>query len=165
MWVGYNVVCTMGLFWGHSAWQKDRPSNGSMWNSYSFQPIGPWMGYSFTDLGAEGCCQSLNALLFNDIYASLSLNELNHIGLRLEYMRRMRSIPWLLMPWRFVSPGHQHPWYWLLVPCLPWEKNLITSANLISRNHKTCKCIFMICQTNSAHIGLIHPHNDCIMLY
>ena len=37
--------------------------NGSMWNSYSFQPIGPWMGYSFTDLGAEGCCRSLNALL------------------------------------------------------------------------------------------------------
>ena len=33
MWVGYNVVCTMGLFLGHSAWQKDRPSNGSMWNS------------------------------------------------------------------------------------------------------------------------------------
>ena len=25
--------------------------------------IGPWMGYSFTDLGAEGCCRSLNALL------------------------------------------------------------------------------------------------------
>ena len=49
---------------GHSAWQKDRPSNGSMWNSYSFQPIGSWMGYSFTDLGAEGCCRSLNALLW-----------------------------------------------------------------------------------------------------
>ena len=34
-----------------------------MWNSYSFQPIGPWIGYSFTDLGAEGCCRSLKALL------------------------------------------------------------------------------------------------------
>ena len=29
----------------------------------SFQSVGPWMGYSFTDLGAEGCCRSLNALL------------------------------------------------------------------------------------------------------
>ena len=64
MWVGYNVVCTMGLFLGHSAWQKDRSSNVSMWNSYNFQPIGPWMGNSFTDLGAEGCCHSLNALLW-----------------------------------------------------------------------------------------------------
>ena len=29
----------------------------------SFQLVGPWMGYSFTDLGAEGCC-SLNTLLW-----------------------------------------------------------------------------------------------------
>ena len=34
-WVGYNVVCTMGLLLGHSALQIDRPSNGSMWNSVS----------------------------------------------------------------------------------------------------------------------------------
>ena len=62
-WVGYDVGCTMGLTLGHSAWQIDWPSNGSMWNSYSFQPVGPWMGYSFTDLRAEGCCRSLNASL------------------------------------------------------------------------------------------------------
>ena len=64
MWVGYDVGCTMGLTLGHGAWQIDQPSNGSMWNSYSFQPVGQWMGYSFTDLGAEGCCRSLNALFF-----------------------------------------------------------------------------------------------------
>ena len=62
MWVGYDVGCTMGLTCGHGAWQIDRQSNGSMWNSYSFQPVGQWMSYSFTDLGAEGCCRSLNAL-------------------------------------------------------------------------------------------------------
>ena len=28
--------CTMGLTLGHGAWQIDQPSNGSMWNSYSF---------------------------------------------------------------------------------------------------------------------------------
>ena len=59
LWVGYDVGCTMGLTLCHSAWQIDWPSNGSMWNSYSFQPhepVGPWMGYSFTDLGSEGCC-------------------------------------------------------------------------------------------------------------
>ena len=54
MWVGYNVGCTMSL----ANW----PSDGSMLNSYNFQPVGPWMGYSFTDLGAEGCCHSLNTL-------------------------------------------------------------------------------------------------------
>ena len=63
MWVGYDVGCTMGLTCGHGAWQIDRQSSGSMWNSYSFQPVGQWMSYSFTDLGAEGCCRSLNALL------------------------------------------------------------------------------------------------------
>ena len=64
------IQCCMhnGLVLGHSAWQKVRPSNGSMWNSYSFQPIGPWMGYSFTDLGAEGCCRSLNALLISQFW-------------------------------------------------------------------------------------------------
>ena len=59
---GYHVGCTMGLTCGQGAWQIDRQSNGSMWNSYSFQPVGQWMSYSFTDLGAEGCCRSLNAL-------------------------------------------------------------------------------------------------------
>ena len=63
-WKGYDVGCTMGLTLGHGAWQIDQPSNGSMWNSYSFQPLGQWMGYSFTDLRAEGCCRSLNALFF-----------------------------------------------------------------------------------------------------
>ena len=64
MWVGYDVGCTMGLTLGHGGWQIDQPSNGSMWNSYNFQPVGQWMGYWFTDLGAEGCCRSLN-VLFN----------------------------------------------------------------------------------------------------
>ena len=70
MWVGYDVGCTMGLTLGHSAWQIDWPSNGSTWNSYSFQPVGQWMGYSFTELGAEGCCRSLNALLDGTIVVS-----------------------------------------------------------------------------------------------
>ena len=52
----------MGLALGHGSWQIDWPSNGSMWNSYSFQPVGHWMGYLFTDLGNEGCCHSVNAL-------------------------------------------------------------------------------------------------------
>ena len=58
--VGSDVI---RITLGHGAWQINRPSIGSMWNSYSLQPVGQWMGYSFTDLGAEGCCRSLNALL------------------------------------------------------------------------------------------------------
>ena len=49
---------------------------GAQWNSswptvhgksISFQPVGPLIGYSFTDLGAEECCRSLNALLYSII--------------------------------------------------------------------------------------------------
>ena len=77
VWVRYDVGCTMGLTLGHSAWQIDQPSNGSMWNSYNFQPVGQWMGYSFTDLGAEGCCRSLNALL-SLTWSKLGLCSANH---------------------------------------------------------------------------------------
>ena len=49
MWIRYDIGCTMGLTLGHAACHLDRPIDGSMWNSYSFQPVGPWMGYSFTD--------------------------------------------------------------------------------------------------------------------
>ena len=41
-------------------------SNRSMWNCYSFQPVGPWLNCPFTDLGAEGCCRSLTAFFFHD---------------------------------------------------------------------------------------------------
>ena len=54
MWVGYDVGCTMVLTLGRGAWQINRPSNESMWNCYSFQPVAQWMGYSFTDLGLRG---------------------------------------------------------------------------------------------------------------
>ena len=30
-----------------------------------------------------------------------------------EHSRWTRSIPWLLMPWLLLSPGHQQPWHWL----------------------------------------------------
>ena len=80
MWVGYDVGCTMGLTCGHGAWQIDRQSNGSMWNSYSFQPVGQWMSYSFTDVGAEGCCRSLNALLTIPCSYKLLLESISYLG-------------------------------------------------------------------------------------
>ena len=34
--------------------------------------------------------------------------------LRMRYSRNStRSIPWMLIPWFLLSPGHQQPWYWL----------------------------------------------------
>ena len=57
--LGAHWACS----WAHSAWQIHWPSKGSMWNCYSFQLVGPWMGYSLTDRGAEVCCRSLNDLL------------------------------------------------------------------------------------------------------
>ena len=80
--VGYDVGCTMGLTLGHSAWQINRPSNGSMWNSYSFQPVGQWMGCLFSDLGAEGCCHCLNALfsVINTKFACFPFNRVWELG-------------------------------------------------------------------------------------
>ena len=43
-----------------------------------------------------------------------SLYLLNLFMLRPEYSGKMRSLPWLPMPWRLASPGHRHQWYWLL---------------------------------------------------
>ena len=45
----------------------------------SFQSVGPWMSYSFTDLGAEGCCRSLNALLYILLSKAFTLPVLNVI--------------------------------------------------------------------------------------
>ena len=83
----------MGLTLGHGAWQIDQPSNGSMWNSYSFQPVGQWMGYSFTDLGAEGCCRSLNALLLFILY--LNFETQRHSKINPRENCKVKDVPFL----------------------------------------------------------------------
>ena len=40
-------------------------------------------------------------------------NHLTYLVLKPKYFIQSRSIPWLLMPWLFVLPGHQQPWYWM----------------------------------------------------
>ena len=102
MWVGYDIGCTMGLTCGHGAWQIDRQSSGSMWNSYSFQPVGQWISYSFTDLGAEGCCRSLNALLWFVFFSIFPLTPCTQNNIFVGDLRRS---------WRW----HQsNGWYQLL---------------------------------------------------
>ena len=41
-----------------------------------------------------------------------NMYHLTLLVLKLEYSGINWSIPWLLMTWLLVSPGHQHPWYW-----------------------------------------------------
>ena len=46
-----------------------------------------------------------------DMAAILSQPQcVNPLELRPEYSKSTRSIPWLLMPWLHMSPGHQQPW-------------------------------------------------------
>ena len=95
MWIVYNVACIMGLLLGYSAWQIGRPSNGSMWKSNNFQPVGPWMGYSFTDLGAEGCSRSLNALFQYRYHASGCMDTIkNEMVVRPYFLNHGNSCIW-----------------------------------------------------------------------
>ena len=41
--------------------------------------------------------------------------RLTLLPLKLDYSCRSWSIPWMLMPWLLVSPGHQQPCYWLCI--------------------------------------------------
>ena len=132
MWVGYGVGCTMRLTLGHGAWQIDQPSNGSMWNSYSFQPVGQWMGYSFTDLGAEGCCRSLNALLKvflilwkNEMESPIFLHDkydLYDVCFHLNIYTATFLFDWWLLCWPEI-------WHWIFLPIqvsqyVLWDHNV-----------------------------------------
>ena len=119
MWVGYGVGYTMRLTLGHGAWHIDQPSNGSMWNSYSFQPVGQWMGYSFTDLGAEGCCRSLNALLtmfpssyHHEIFRSCYQWQMWRSCKRSRSKVKVTEVTTQLNRFRTVNPVWIHIWWW-----------------------------------------------------
>ena len=110
----------MGLTLGYGAWQIDRPSNGSMWNSYSFQPVGQWMGYSFTDLGAEGCCRPLNALL--------------SVGIKLKFYGSLQVVN----PW--VSSG---VWYHRKDPNQASDFGKKTSCNPMTWPCRSCRVTWL----------------------
>ena len=114
MWVGYDVGCTMGLTLGHGAWQIDQPSNGSMWNSYSFQPVGLWMGYLFTDLGAEGCCRSPNVsfTMFSSWYHHEIFSS-DYLWQKWCLCKMSRSeVKSQLSHFRTITPVWFHIWWW-----------------------------------------------------
>ena len=51
------------------------------------------------------------AIFFFFFFRTVAELTLNMQGL--SYPSLTRSVSWLLMSWLFVSPGHQHLWYWL----------------------------------------------------
>ena len=120
MWVGYRVEQVMGLLLGHSAWQIHWTNNGSMWNSYTFQPVGSWMGYSFTDLWGWGCCRYLNALFIKGITGfcfafcanvkfKIQCKFTTRFGRNVSYGQLPNSFSRELNPpplWRPVTPFH-----------------------------------------------------------
>ena len=61
----------MALLLAHSAWQID------------FEPVGLWMGYSFTDLGAEGCCRFLNAFSVTVQSSTKSVEAMNSLVMKI----------------------------------------------------------------------------------
>ena len=103
VWVGYGVGCTVVLTLPHGAWQIGPPSIRSMWNSYNFQPFGPRMGYSFTDLGAKECCRSLNDLFI--IYSTFALLKMGFFCLTFQepewgYMISVKHV----IIWKVFNP-------------------------------------------------------------
>ena len=118
MWVGYDVGCTMGLTLGHGAWQIDQPSNGSMWNSYSFQPVGQWMGYSFTDLGAEGVvvlwtpCSPCSHHRIIMKFSGVITNDKSDVHAKGQGQRSKVKVTTQLNRFRTVTPVWIHIWWW-----------------------------------------------------
>ena len=101
------------------------------------------------------------------IYAALEGDELTPLVLKPKFSRIIRPIPWLMMPWLLVSPGHHQPWYWLYMvdgslsldgfqEGFQFLSGRISMTHAISalRNARKCKYIFMCLRINSAWQGL-----------
>ena len=55
------------------------------------------------------CEMTWNVITYWEFFTKIIL--LFHLLLRLEYSKKSGSVPWLLMPWLFASPGHWKSWY------------------------------------------------------
>ena len=101
---------------------------------------------------------------FDTIMASLAHNELTtFLVLTLEYCGRTMSIPWLLMPWLLMSPGHQQTWHWLCRVNGSLSSTRRDFNHLCHLSHeKNQKYIFMFPLNNLGLVGLItmSPYRD-----
>ena len=97
--------------------------------------------------------------LLTHIYASVGLNELTLLMLRLEYHGRTMSIPKLLMTWLLALPGHQQQWHW------QYKMGIISTTwnILMSMNEKKYDYIWCL-QISSTHKGLKKKKSEKIKL-
>ena len=158
----------MGLLLGHGAWQIDLPSDGSMWNSCSFQPIGPWIGYSFTDLGAEGCCRSLNALFinvsfcrqFSEVVQSMSSQVLWGWSVvwrencRCPWWSQVQGYVWRLRQHRNCWPGRHIT--------IRWENLMITDIDIDIITTKFFKLFLLSYEASFGLRVLLLPASVCL---
>ena len=66
---------------------------------------GPFSNQSYNTYIVLGC---LLTKWLSKVFIILTL-----LMLKAEYCVIIRSIPWLLIPWLLVLPGHQQPWCWI----------------------------------------------------
>ena len=76
------------------------------------------------------------------------------LDLKLDYSMQTTPIPWQLMHWLLVSPGHQLSWYWLCkigqtFSQLPRIRIWTICVISVLRNDMKCKCSFMLLKINS----------------
>ena len=80
-----------------------------------------WMSLHLTDDKSTlvqvmaWCHQATSHYLFRFWLSSISpygVTRVTLLVMRLAYFQKTRSIPWLLMSWFLLSPGHQQPWHW-----------------------------------------------------
>ena len=92
-----------------------------------------------TSAGGKQSEQSMfYSLLLQDVQGALQ-------EIMAKYTWRNRSIPWLLMPWFFLSPCYQQHWYWLCRVSENgntlhrrlniWDILLICTQPIIKENH------------------------------
>ena len=69
-----------------------------------------------------------------------------------EYSWRIRSIPWLLMPWLLTSPGHQQPSIGLWMgPSLPWGRFQLPVPSQCSQMMKNANILIIFVSQKQFH--------------
>ena len=72
-----------------------------------FEVVSWWAAASYASLRYSIIC-----LLWYQVMLSLRVSTFHGIGIVLpHYSSQIKSIPWLLMTWVLVSPGHQQTWF------------------------------------------------------
>ena len=129
--LGLNVLSTAMTKGEHKSsisLTKDTPYlalTGELWGDYCENFGESWMRYNgivlhitgplYGEVASEAASphKSVAMLSIDFITEMHQNNQLTYLVLKPKYFMQSRSILWLLIPWLFVLPGHQQPWYWI----------------------------------------------------